>query len=215
MSIWLIRAGSHGEHEQKFINDKRVYATWDQLDVDMATLKKPADLFAQLVKRYGAASPNRLQNWVRQLWPFAHDIAKGDLVILPSKLQSAIYVGEVTGDYVFEAKGPNPYYHWRSVKWIGEAIPRTQFGQDLLYSFGAFLTICRIQRNNAEARINAMKESKWGPDPGFKGELSRSEAGAADETEKATDLEETPRIVMRDRRIDDAPDCLGSVASAA
>jgi restriction system protein len=79
------------------------------------------------------------------------------------------------------------------VKWIGEAIPRTQFGQDLLHSFGAFLTICRIQRNNAEARINAMRESKWAPDPGFKGKLTKQEAEAADESDERTDLEEAGR----------------------
>ena len=29
MSVWLIRAGAHGEYEQKFILDQRVYVTWD------------------------------------------------------------------------------------------------------------------------------------------------------------------------------------------
>lgn len=29
MAIWLIRAGSHGEYEQKFIRENRVYVTWD------------------------------------------------------------------------------------------------------------------------------------------------------------------------------------------
>jgi restriction system protein len=47
------------------------------------------------------------------------------------------------------------------VKWLGEAIPRAHFGQDLLYSFGAFLTICRIQRNNAEPRLVAMQANGW------------------------------------------------------
>jgi restriction system protein len=51
------------------------------------------------------------------------------------------------------------------VKWIGEAVPRAHFGQDLLYSFGAFMTICRIQRNNAEARIAAMRGTGWKPEP--------------------------------------------------
>lgn len=193
MSIWLIRAGSHGQYEQKFIQEKRVYVTWDGLDVDISGLDEPDTLFEELVERYGAESPNRLRNWVRQLWPFAHDIEKGDLVILPSKQQPAIYIGEIAGDYVFEPKGPDPYYHWRAVKWIGEAIPRTQFGQDLLYSFGAFLTICRIQRNNAEARIGAMRESKWGPDPGLQGKLSKDKTDAADEAEEATDLEQAGR----------------------
>ncbi len=193
MSIWLIRAGSHGQYEQKFIQEKRVYVTWDQLDVDVSKLADSAALLVEMQKRYPDAKLNKLRNWVRQVWPFAHVIKKGDLVVLPSKQQPAIYIGEVTGDYVFEAKGPDPYFHWLPVKWIGEAIPRTQFGQDLLHSFGAFLTICSIQRNNAEARILAMRESKWGPDPGFKGKLSKEEAEAADESDEATDLEEAGR----------------------
>ena len=33
MAIWLIRAGSHGEYEQKFIQEGRVYVTWDELNL--------------------------------------------------------------------------------------------------------------------------------------------------------------------------------------
>jgi restriction system protein len=89
---------------------------------------------------------------------------KGDLFVMPSKQQPVVYIGEITGDYQFEPKGPSPYFHWRSVKWVGEAIPRSHFGQDLLYSFGAFMTICRIQRNNAEERIRTMMTSGWKPE---------------------------------------------------
>ncbi len=38
MAIWLIRVGSHGEYEQKFIQEKRVYVTWDALDVNLTKL---------------------------------------------------------------------------------------------------------------------------------------------------------------------------------
>lgn len=38
-------------------------------------------------------------------------------------------------------------------------IPRTHFGKGMLFSFGAFLTLCRIQRNNAEQRAAAMRAS--------------------------------------------------------
>lgn len=44
MAIWLIRAGSHGEYEQKFIQEKRVYVTWDGLDVDLSKLKDREEL---------------------------------------------------------------------------------------------------------------------------------------------------------------------------
>ncbi len=38
MAIGLIRAGSHGEYEQKFIREGRVDVTWDDLDVNLAKL---------------------------------------------------------------------------------------------------------------------------------------------------------------------------------
>lgn len=164
MAIWLIRAGSHGEYEQKFIQEQRIYVTWDELNVDISKLKDREALFAEMVERYGAKSPNRLHNWVRQVWPFAHELKKGDWIILPLKSQPAIYVGEVTGSYQFEPKGPDPFFHWLPVKWIGEAVPRNHFGQDILNSLGAFLTICRIKRNNAETRIARMKANGWKPE---------------------------------------------------
>jgi restriction system protein len=44
---------------------------------------------------------------------------------------------------------------------VGESIPRQNFSKDLLNSFGALMTICRIQSNNAETRIRAMREAGW------------------------------------------------------
>jgi len=38
MAVWLIRAGSHGEYEQKFLQENRVYVTWDKLNVDLSKL---------------------------------------------------------------------------------------------------------------------------------------------------------------------------------
>ena len=56
MAIWLIRAGSHGEFEQKFIQEKRVYVTWDNLDVDLSKLIDRHALEEAMTKRY----PNTL-----------------------------------------------------------------------------------------------------------------------------------------------------------
>jgi len=161
MAIWLIRAGSHGEFEQKFLQDSRVYVTWDKLAHDLTKLADRDALFEIMADLYPDSKPKRLHNWVSQVWPFAHGIKNGDLVVLPLKAQPSIYIGEISGDYHFESKGPDPFYHWRPVKWIGEAIPRSNFGQDLLYSFGAFMTICRVHRNNAESRILAMRKNGW------------------------------------------------------
>ena len=53
----------------------------------------------------------------------------------------------------------NPYYHHRDVKWFAIDVPRDNFDQDIHYSFGAIMTVCRIHRNNAEERIKAMHKS--------------------------------------------------------
>lgn len=188
MAIWLIRAGSHGEYEQKFIQENRVYVTWDNLDVSLIKLTAREDLLAGMQSRYPNAKPKRLQNWVSQVWPFAHVIEKGDLVILPLKSQRAIQVGEITGDYHFEKAGPNPFYHWRSVKWIGDAVPRAHFGKDLLNTFGAFLTICRVERNNAESRIAAMRANGWMPES--VSSVVKASSAVSDEEVQDTDLED-------------------------
>ena len=161
MTLWLIRAGSRGEHEQKFLDEGRVYVAWDGLDVDLGALLDRQGLIRVMEDRFPDEKAKALVNWSSQVWPFVRDMAKGDWVVMPSKLQSGLYFGELTSDYHFEAAGPNPYYHWRSVNWFSGLIPRTVFPQDLLYSFGAFMTICRIQRNDAEARIKAMAARNW------------------------------------------------------
>lgn len=164
MTVWLVRAGKHGEYEQKFLQENKVYVTWDKLAVDLSKLKEKQELFDAMTQIYPDAKIRAIQQNVSQVWPFAHEMQKGDLIVMPSKMQRAIYVAEITGGYQFEKQGPDPFYHSRTVKWIGEAIPRNNFGQDLLHSFGAFTTICRITRNNAASRIEAMRKSGWKPE---------------------------------------------------
>jgi restriction system protein len=50
MAIWLVRAGSHGEYEQKFVQEKRVYVTWEYLTHDLAKIHDRESLFALMEK---------------------------------------------------------------------------------------------------------------------------------------------------------------------
>lgn len=85
----------------------------------------------------------------------------GDWVVLPSKKKPAIHFAEIVGDYSFNKNAEDPFFHHRKIKWIAKDKPRSNFDQDLLYSFGAFMTICRISRNDGENRIRMMKENGW------------------------------------------------------
>ena len=90
MAIWLTRAGSHGEYEQKFIQDNRVYLTWEYLNVDLAKMTERDELTDAMTQRYPDNKPKAIANWVSQVWPFAHDMKKGDLVVLPLKTLAPI-----------------------------------------------------------------------------------------------------------------------------
>jgi restriction system protein len=187
MAVWLVRAGSHGEYERKFLDDKRIYVCWDELNKNLGDMTQRQELIETLAAIHPQGKLNTLRNWASQIWPFAHSMVPGDLVVLPSKVQPAIYVGQITGDYQYEPKGPDPYFHWRSVNWHAEPVPRSHFGQDLLYSFGAFMTICRIQRNNAESRLLAMKQAGWKPES-VSGITSVTPTEADDTEQVDTDL---------------------------
>ena len=139
MAVWLVRAGGHGEYELKFVQESRIYVTWDNLNVDLGKLRDRAELVSAMAERYPNVKPKAIANWVSQVWPFAHEMNPRDLVVLPLKAQRAVQIGEITSPYQFEPSGPNPFFHWRSVKWIGDAVPRTNFGKDLLNTFGAFI----------------------------------------------------------------------------
>ena len=78
------------------------------------------------------------------------------MAALPLKSQSAIALGRIEGDYEFREITPT-IKHIRPVKWL-KTIPRSQFDQDLLYSLGAFTTVCQIKRNDAENRVLKMLE---------------------------------------------------------
>lgn len=161
MSLWLIRAGKHGEHEQKFLDTNRAYFTWDGLNSDLAAASDLQGMYDIFREAYPEESTGKIQNWGRQASQFALRMEKGDWVALPSKFNPVIHFGRITGGYTFEAKAEDPYFHSRTIDWFAQDIPRDRFDQDILHSLGAFLTIARIQRNNAEDRIREMERNDW------------------------------------------------------
>lgn len=161
MAIWLFRAGKSGEYENKFLTDKKIFLTWDGLNLDLSQYSDKQKLIGYLLNFYDDAKPNTVRNWLGQIYPIAHRIKIGDWIVLPSKLKSAIHIGKVMGEYVYDPKAGNPFYHYRNVDWFAQDIPRSNFDQDILYSLGAFMTVCQIQRNDAEERIKSMGRNNW------------------------------------------------------
>lgn len=106
-----------------------------------------------------ANTANQIGNFAGQIVRFAQTIKVGDWIVLPSKFAPTIHFGKVTSAYRFDSKEEIP--HLMEVDWSDKDIPRDRFDQDILYSLGAFMTVCQIQRNNAEERIEQMRANGW------------------------------------------------------
>lgn len=61
MELWLTRAGSHGEFEQKFLDEGRIYLTWDELGEDLSKLDNRQSLLELLEQTYPNEKLKRLQ----------------------------------------------------------------------------------------------------------------------------------------------------------
>lgn len=157
MELWIVRAGRYGEQEQNALDKGLVTIGWSDLP-DLTTFKTKDDLQKVYIETYEEDNNISLGIKVGQIWRFANEISKGDLVALPSKTQPIIHFGKIMGDYKYE-KLADDLVHWIPVKWI-KSIPRSTLDQDLLYSFGSLLTVSNISRNDAPKRIQELIEGK-------------------------------------------------------
>jgi restriction system protein len=160
--LWIVRAGRHGEQEGNSIALNKTMIDFNEVG-DLAQFKDRNAILDHLSEVLPTASANKRKNFAAQLNQFAHVIEVGDLVVLPRKLTSGVAIGKVTGPYAYDPTSPN--FHTRTVQWLNDAIPRDTFKQDLRFSFGAFMTVCEIKRNNAVDRVQAVLAT--GQDPGI------------------------------------------------
>jgi len=159
MSVWVVRAGRSGEHEDLALEKGFAVIGWSELG-DLSKVKSQERLRELCKEAYPDAKANTIKTWAAQLWNFIGRIQIGELVVLPLKTRSAIAVGEVKGEYKYRPDLPERAQHTREVHWLRDDIPRSAFDQDLLYSFGAYLTVGRVRREKAEERIRAVLEGK-------------------------------------------------------
>jgi restriction system protein len=164
MALWMVRAGSYGEYENKYLKDNRIYCTWDGFNHNLNNIDSILNLREIMQNKYEYKKKGQLISSSAQVWSFAKSIKKDDWIVLPSKKKAAIHFAKVISDYKYDITAEDPFFHYRDVEWFVTDIPRTNFSQDILYSLGAFRTICQIKRNNAELRIRQMAKNKWQPE---------------------------------------------------
>jgi restriction system protein len=165
MALWLVRAGKHGENEATALEKGLSSIGWEELP-DLSGLGTKAELESAMISAYPDTAINAVHNWVGQVWAFGTRIKLGDLIALPRKSSATLAIGRVTGPYKYRTD-LGDIRHTMPTEWLRTDIARQALDDDLRFSLGAFMTVCQIQRNNAEARIKALATapSVVGPPP--------------------------------------------------
>lgn len=199
MALWMVRSGRHGEGDELALSAAVVGIGWPEAG-DLSAVTTTDQLRNKLGASYPDKKPSTIANWVGQIDAFQRKMQVGDLVALPLKSTPAVAFGRVAGEYRYVPDAPPSMQHQRAVQWFREDVPRDALPQDILYSLGAFLTVCRIQRNNAEVRIQQLLNSPLQPRPTAPPDGAQTASDAEQQAE--VDLLELGRDQIRRRLAD-------------
>lgn len=158
--LWKVTLGRNGEYEAGALETGTLTISFNiQSDISKANDREA--LIAIMQAAYPESKHKRHLNFAAQLNQFVNVMQPDDFVVCPIKSSSTIAIGRVIGGYKPDPVSGKPT---RTVQWLKTELPRDVFKQDLLYSFGAFNTVCEIRRNGALARVEKVVET--GKDPG-------------------------------------------------
>ncbi len=189
MTLWVVKGGTNGEREERMLTNSVLGMGWEEVG-DLGAFVSRDTLKAAYRTTYPADGDGRVNNVVGQLWAFAHVINNADTVVVPLKSRGQIAVGSVAGPYKETDEFGADMRHTVPVKWYRTDVPRTDFDQDLLYSFGAFMTVCTVRRDHAEERVLAAVGARKGKIVEARVDRDTEELGAE---EAPIDLEQVGR----------------------
>lgn len=148
--IWGIRAGKGGDAHDLFLSDGVIALA----DAELGNLNKLPKLREEFYTAYRKKHPEETRTGSAgiggKFFRFAHEISIGDLVVYPALRDKTVYIGSVTGDYVFDKASPFP--HKRSVVWK-YMIPKSEFSLSARYELGAARTFFEFKKNAQELLV--------------------------------------------------------------
>lgn len=150
-NLWGIHGGKTGDADSLFLKKNYVGLGWLKIG-DLSKIAPDREAFKVAVaSAYPDAKPGAIPNNAGQLYRFVHEMKVGDLIAYPSKRDRQIHLGQVEGNYKYDASIEPGYPHIREVKWLRE-VPRTHFSQGALYEIGSAMSFFLIKNYADEFR---------------------------------------------------------------
>ncbi len=143
-TLWGIHAGRTGDAHSLFLNSGLVALGWNRMP-DLTTLPPDREAYKKRQREeYPDAKDGAIPVWAGQLFRFVNEVAEGDLVIYPSKVDRRVNIGRITGPYHYVESPGDDYAHRRKVEWLKD-FPRTAFTQGALYEIGSALSFFQVK----------------------------------------------------------------------
>lgn len=210
--VWTTKGGRNGEREDRLLSEGLIGGGWDALS-SLASIQAKEELEVLYAEAFPDASVKTRSNYVGQLWSLVARMKEGQLVVLPLKTTGTVAVGRITGPYTYRRDLGSDLRHVRPVKWLTTDTPRDAFDQDLVFSFGAFLTFGQVRREKAEARILAAIEGK--PPPAVVSDDAEDEGSTQALDIAATAVEQVRQFISQNFAGHDLADLVAQILNAS
>ena len=160
--------GIHTQDDSLFLKQGRIAIGWREMG-DLSVIADSREAFkAKYQSVYPDAKKGSIPTGSGMLYRFCREVQIGDYVVFPSKSDRMINIGEVTGEYIYDAS-QSEYVQTRTVKWL-KSLPRTAFTQGALYEIGSAMSFFTV-KNYADEFLAALEKgfkqttSSAGEDP--------------------------------------------------
>jgi restriction system protein len=204
MTAWLVRGGRTGEWETWALAGGFAGGGFSGVP-SIASCKTREDVIQLIAAALPEKPPRAHTNYGGQLWALRDGIKPGDLVIMPLKTTKKIAIGTCISGYEYLPNEDPGKRHSVRVEWVRRDVSRADLRQDLLFSLGAFMTICEISRNDAEIRLRRVMSGD--KDPGAEIHLTSrglkgQERSVHDEQPDQVDIEAIALDSIRTRLVE-------------
>lgn len=144
--LWGIH---NDEPSVDLINGGFVSVGWDEMgDLRQYAGDKEA-LKKRLIELYPEAKPGTIPVWAGVLRRFSMDMAVGDYVVSPTKVDRTLKFGRITGPYYYQSDA-ELHRSRLPVEWIQVEVPRDIFTKNARYEIGSAVTLFKVKRHAQE-----------------------------------------------------------------
>lgn len=179
--LWVVHISNNRHLAERAQEEGFICIGWTRIG-NLAGLDSSEKLKAAYERAFPDKSEASVRSSYGQVFRFAHEMEVGEPVVYPIKGSRDVLVGKITGPYEWSDDPELKEGDCRNicrVKWL-QRIPRVQFSQSALRSFGSFSSVSTADEHLGEVRALLAGEGKTKADTEV---ATASVADEADESE--------------------------------